>query len=119
MILLVDDNPMVTTVVSEMLGVLGHKVTVACNGQEAIQTYGVLGHNIDIVILDVNMPGMDGIETYENLKKMNPEIKVLAISGFCEEDKVEKILGSGFHGFLQKPFEISDLSEMLKSIVET
>ena len=119
MILLVDDNPMITAVVSEMLGVLGHTVTVACNGQEAIQTYSVLGHDIDIVILDMNMPGMDGIETYENLKKMDPELKVLAISGFCEEDKVEKILGSGFNGFIQKPFEISDLSETLKSIVGT
>ena len=119
MILLVDDNSIVTAVVSEMLGVLGHKVTVACNGQEAIQTYSVLGHNIDIVILDMNMPGMDGIETYENLKKMDPEIKALAISGFCDNDKVEKILSCGFHGFIQKPFESSKLLETLKSIVET
>ena len=118
MILLVDDDPVLTQVLGETLKYFGHDVTVACNGKEAIETYNELIDNIKVVILDMLMPGMDGMETYKNLKQINPHIKVLITSGYGMEDKAKEFSRCGCNDFIQKPFDIHDLSRKLTSILE-
>jgi len=91
---------------------LGYSTITANNGIEAIEIYNKMPE-IDIVILDMIMPEMDGTDTFFRLKEINFEIKVIISSGFSEEGKVQKILDNGGFGFIQKPFNLLELSTVL------
>ena len=117
-ILLVDDEDMIIDIGEEILKTLGYNVISARSGEEAIETYRKKGDDIDMVILDMIMPGMNGGETYDNLKEINPEIKVLLSSGYSITGQATGILNRGCNGFIQKPFNIKDLSYRLRTILE-
>jgi len=116
-ILLVDDELSLLSVGSEMLSALGYEVLSVDNGQEALDTYATNKENIDLVILDMIMPGMTGGEIFSRLKEINPAIKALLSSGYSLDEQGKKLLGSGFCGFLQKPFGIKDLSIKIKEVL--
>ena len=92
MILLVDDNAFVTQVVGEVLKAVGHDVLVANNGKEAVETLKKNQDRIDVVILDMVMPDMDGETTFQQLRAIDPNIKVLLSSGYNMDEQVKKIL---------------------------
>ena len=69
---------------------------------------------IDLIILDLIMPVMDGPETFERLRKLNPEAKVLLSSGYSKDEKIDELLDRGAVGFLEKPFDMGVLSAQLK-----
>jgi two-component system cell cycle sensor histidine kinase/response regulator CckA len=73
---------------------------------------------IDFVILDMIMPGMSGGETYDAIKKINPDIKVILSSGYSLEGQASKILERGCNGFIQKPFNVSDLSRKIREVLD-
>jgi len=116
-ILFVDDEDMITEVGKEMLKHLGYEVMIAKNGQEAIDTYGQNVGGIDLVILDMVMPGMNGGNTYDQLKKINPEIKVLLSSGYSLNGQASEILNRGCNGFIQKPFDMKAISLKVSEIL--
>ncbi len=116
-ILLVDDEFSLLQVGSEMLTALGYEVLPANNGQDAVDTYTAQKENIDLVILDMIMPGMTGGEVFMRLKKINPDIKAILSSGYSLDDQGKKIMDSGFRGFLQKPFGMKDLSIKIKEVL--
>lgn len=116
-ILLVDDEEMILQVEKEMLETLGYTVLAAGSGNEAIETYREQNDRIAIVILDMIMPGLGGGETFEVLKSINPNAKVLLSSGYSLDGEATKILNRGCHGFLQKPFKINDLSRKIREIL--
>jgi signal transduction histidine kinase/CheY-like chemotaxis protein len=117
-ILLVDDEDMVIDATSEMLETLGYSANVARSGEEAILFFRKNNDKIDLVILDIVMPVMNGGEAYSILKKINPQIKVLISSGYSINESATKMLDSGCQGFIQKPFNIIQLSQKVREILD-
>lgn len=117
-ILLVDDEETVLEVSVQVLEKLGYTVLAAQSGKEAIEVYRENKHKIDLVILDMIMPDMSGGETYDQLKKINGNIKVVLSSGYSINGQASDILGRGCIGFIQKPFSMKDLSQKLKDVLE-
>jgi PAS domain S-box-containing protein len=116
-VMVVDDERFIIDITSEWLQELGYHVIDATNGQEALALYEAHGDKIDLVILDMVMPGMDGGETLDGLRAIDPEVKVLLISGYGLTGRIREIRRRGCHGFLQKPFTILQLSEKIKAIM--
>jgi DNA-binding NtrC family response regulator len=101
-----------------MLQRMGFTVLTAMSGKEALQTLEENKDKIDIVILDIIMPGLDGEKTYDLLKGINPGLKVLLSSGYSMIEKAEELMKKGCDGFIQKPFGMNDLSMELNKILE-
>jgi len=116
-VLIVDDEEMVLDVGQELLKSLGYKVVIASGGKEAVDTYKANKEKIDIVILDMIMPGMGGGETYDKLKRIDPAIKVLLSSGYSINGQATEILKRGCDGFIQKPFTIKELSTAIREVL--
>ncbi len=117
-LLLVDDEPLILEVSKEMLEALGYTVLTAKGGKEAIETFKAHKRRIDMVILDMVMPDMNGGEAYDQLKKINPDVKVLLSSGYGIDGQASEILERGCDGFIQKPFDMADLSQQLRKILD-
>jgi PAS domain S-box-containing protein len=117
-VLLLDDEDIVLNVGNEMLRKLGYKVLAARSGREALETFHTRQDEIDLVILDMVMPDMNGGDVYDRIKKIKPEVKVLLSSGYSLEGQAAEILERGCDGFIQKPFNLSVLSERLREILE-
>jgi PAS domain S-box-containing protein len=116
-ILLIDDEKMIIKVGEELLEELGYKVLTAESGQDAIKLYKKNADRIDLVIMDMIMPGMGGGETFDHLKEIKPDIKVLLSSGYSINGQASEILERGCDGFIQKPFNINQLSEKIQGII--
>jgi CheY-like chemotaxis protein len=117
-ILLVDDEDMVLDVGEEMLKALGYKVLLAKSGKEAVELYRKNKDKIDMVLLDMVMPEMGGGETYDKLKEINPDIKVLLSSGYSIDGQATEIIKRGCDGFIQKPFDVQGLSQRIRKILD-
>ena len=117
-VLLVDDETMILDVAERMLGKLGYTVFTARDGKEAIAVFQKFQDKIDVIILDMIMPKMGGGETFDRIKKMKPDIKVLLSSGYSISGQATEILNRGCNGFIQKPFNLQNLSQNLRSILE-
>ncbi|MES0362420.1 MAG: PAS domain S-box protein [Desulfobacteria bacterium] len=117
-VLLVDDEEVILEVGRELLEALGYRVLLAQDGKEAVKVYGKNQDKIDIVVLDVVMPGMGGGEAYDRMKDINPDIKVLLSSGFSIDGEASKILERGCNGFIQKPFTMKELSGEIGKILK-
>jgi two-component system cell cycle sensor histidine kinase/response regulator CckA len=116
-ILLVDDEVMILEVAQQILQSLGYTVYTANSGQAALDTYDRHREAIDMVILDMIMPGLSGRETYRRLKAINSELKVLLSSGYSLNGEAQDILDSGCNGFIHKPFNLMQLSVKVREIL--
>jgi len=116
-ILLIDDEEMIIKVGKELLQELGYDVMTASSGMDAIELYKKNADQIDMVIMDMIMPGMGGGETFDRLKRINPDIRVLLSSGYSINGQASKILARGCDGFIQKPFNLVQLSDKIKQII--
>ncbi|MGA1865817.1 MAG: response regulator [bacterium] len=116
-VLLVDDEEIMLDVGREMLEVIGYRVLTANNGNEAVEVYKNNRDTIDVVLLDMVMPNMGGGETYDQLKEISPNIKVVLASGYAIDGEATMILQRGCNGFIQKPFNVSELSQKLGEIL--
>jgi len=117
-LLLVDDEIDVLEIGRQLLRRLGYTVKAVSSGAEALQIYEAHPAAIDLVLLDMVMPGMGGGETFDRLRQINPAVKVLLASGYSLEGQAEQILARGCDGFIQKPFDISALSAKLRSLLD-
>ena len=113
-ILLVDDESVIADVGGKMLKRLGHQVIFARDGKEALDIYGKEKDRIDLVILDMIMPEWDGGKTFDKLKEINPDLKVLLSSGYSINGQAQSILDRGCNGFIQKPFSMNELSQQIR-----
>jgi CheY-like chemotaxis protein len=116
-VLLVDDERMILDVGQRMLQALGYDVLIARNGEEAIDTYKRQRESIQLVVLDLVMPGMGGGEVYDQLRELDPDSKILLASGYSIDGQAKEILARGCNGFIQKPFDLGDLSHALRNTV--
>ena len=117
-ILLVDDEEMVLDVGKQLLERLGYKVITADSGRKALGLFGRDKNRIDMVILDMIMPGLNGSETFDRLKALDPEIKTLLSSGYSLNGQATKILKRGCNGFIQKPFNIYEFSQKVREVLD-
>jgi CheY-like chemotaxis protein len=116
--LLVDDEDMIIEVGQGIIEKLGYEILIAKSGKEAIEIYKKNHDRIDMVILDMIMPGMGGGETYDKLKEINPGIKVLLSSGYSINGQASEILDRGCNGFIQKPFNVTDLANSIRKVLD-
>lgn len=118
-ILFVDDEEIIIDVGREILEALGYHVLIAKSGEDALKTYEENHSGIDLVILDLIMPDMSGGEVYDRMKRINPDIRTLLSSGYSIDGQATEILARGCDGFIQKPFNMKDLSAKIRSILDT
>ncbi|MHC4263599.1 MAG: hybrid sensor histidine kinase/response regulator [Planctomycetota bacterium] len=114
-VLVVDDEPVVLATASALLDSFGYQVLEADSGQAAIDLFKEQGEEIDLVLLDLKMPGMDGRQCFAQLRALDPDVRGVLSSGFGYEGLVDKIAKDGFIGFAQKPYRRSDLDRLIRS----
>jgi len=117
-ILLVDDEELIRITGKFMLEEMGYKVMLAKNGLEAIQIFQENNDEIDVVVMDMIMPEMNGREAFLKMKEININCKVIISSGFTKFESPEELEKLGLAGFLQKPFRYFELSKLLAKILQ-
>jgi two-component system, cell cycle sensor histidine kinase and response regulator CckA len=117
-ILLVDDEELILKVGQAMLERLGYRVVVCMGGQEAVKVITDMGNEIDLVILDMIMPGTDGGTTFECIRQIQPDMPVLLSSGYSINGQANQIMRKGCNGFIQKPYNFSELSQKIGKVLD-
>jgi|GEM_PF-4462056 len=112
-ILLVDDDEMVRNTASRLFRKLGYAVRVAEDGREALTVFAEEAGAIDLVFLDMIMPRLNGEQTFTALRKRNPRLPVVLISGYSVDHTIRELLRQGAAGFLQKPISLEDIQAIL------
>ena len=113
--LVVDDFSTMRRIVRNLLKELGFTVITANDGREGVEQFKQ-NPDISFVILDLTMPHMDGEEAFRQIRETRADTRVLLISGFNEQQAIERFTGKGLAGFLQKPFTVHALREKLQEI---
>jgi len=117
-ILLVDDEKYIRELGVELLTDVGYEVFTATDGEGALQLYRKEQRRIDLVILDLVIPGMGGKKCYEEILKINPQAKILIVSGYSVNGPGKEAMEAGAKGFVGKPFDVSHLLETVRDILD-
>jgi PAS domain S-box-containing protein len=117
-ILLVDDEEALRNMAADALARMGYVVFTAENGEEALDLYREMSDRLDLVILDLGMPGMGGRKCLKEILALNPRAKVLIASGYAVNGIQDEALGEGASGFLAKPFRVAELLAMARSVLD-
>ncbi len=115
-VLLVDDDETILGIGRLMLERLGFSVLTAGDGREAVEIYSFRGKEIALVLLDLTMPRMNGEEAFRELRRIDPDVRVVLSSGYSEQEIAARFAGRGLAGFIQKPYQVERLRETLKQI---
>jgi len=113
-VLLVDDEEMILEVGSQMIRRLGYTVVRAASGAEAIRIFRENPQAVDLVVLDMILPGLSGGETFEVLKEIDPNVRVLVSTGYSVQGQAREMLDRGCRGVIQKPYSLEALSMKIK-----
>ncbi len=114
-ILVVDDEERIRITARDLLSECGYTVLVAEGGHRALEIYRAEGIEIDAVLLDMSMPEMSGKETFEHLKKIDPNVNVVLTSGFKQDERVDEVMKRGIRYFIEKPYTIEKLSKVISA----
>ena len=117
-ILVVDDEIIIRATVKMTLSDMGYEVITAENGEEAVAIFLTKHAHIDLVILDMIMPKMGGIDTFRALRKINPEAKIIIASGFAKDRSILDLKDEGLVDFIGKPYHRRDLEQILASSLQ-
>jgi CheY-like chemotaxis protein len=115
----VDDEEMVLEVGEQLLARLGYRVLAAGGGEAALDLYERRNDEIDLVVLDMVMPGLSGGEVFDRMKAADPDVRVLLSSGYTIDGQAQEILDRGCRGFIQKPFDLETLSRKVREALDT
>ncbi len=118
-ILVVDDEPVIRITASAILGRLGYDVVVAENGYEGLEIFKQECDSIDLVLLDMIMPEMDGNRCFAAMKVIQPDVKVILSSGFTRDANVKELMDQGLCGFIRKPYRTAELSRLIGEVLAT
>jgi CheY-like chemotaxis protein len=116
-IMIVDDDIQVIELAKRVLERNGYTVILAQTGGEAIEVYNNKKDAINLILLDYIMPGLSGKETFEELKKINPEVKVIISTGYSMSIHSDDLLKLGVKGLLQKPFAVTELLKEINDVL--
>lgn len=114
LILLADDDFFIRLTSERLLEGLGYSVISASDGIEVVNIYRARQGEVDLVILDLVMPVMRGDETFYKLREINPECKVILMSGIIKEEELQDLFNAGALGFINKPFNVTAMSCLLE-----
>jgi PAS domain S-box-containing protein len=117
-ILVVDDEEGVRIVASELLQAMGFEVETAADGLEALARFKEAKVPFRAVLMDLTMPHMGGVETFRELRRLDPHCRVVLTSGYNEQEAIQEFLGKGLAGFVHKPFLLADLQQVMRAAVE-
>jgi CheY-like chemotaxis protein len=117
-ILVVDDEPAILEVTGDILNTLGYEVLIAKSGPEAVHLYWRQADRIDLVILDMVMADMGGEDTFDLLKAVRPDVRVILFSGYSVTGQVQQLMERGCRGFIAKPFRIADLAKKVRTVLD-
>ena len=117
-ILLVDDEESLLEMVAKMLNHSGYDILTAGSGERALDVFQGQGDKIDLVILDLGMPGMGGASCLKQIKAINPGAKVLVCSGYIQHELSGEMEALGASGFLAKPYRMSDLLKNIRELLD-
>ncbi len=117
-VLVVEDEPIIRLILERMLGRLGYEVHLAENGEVGVKEFTARRGAISVVLLDVVMPGMGGLETFRRLREIDPTVAVIVSSGFSTEGETRQMLDEGAVGYIQKPYQLDDLAEALRKVLD-
>jgi CheY-like chemotaxis protein len=118
-ILVVDDEEMALMLVKQLLTTAGYNVTTAQSGFECLDLFRRRPHAYQLVILDLTMPFMDGEETFQRLREIDPNIPVVLCTGFIQGERLEQLMSAGLTGFLRKPLAPDEIVSNVRSILES
>jgi PAS domain S-box-containing protein len=118
-VLFVDDDESNRLLVSEILDSLGYHVLLASNGQEGVEQYKKHHPHVEVVLLDMVMPVMDGREAFEKLREFDPECRIIISSGYTKNESIDDMLADQLNGFIMKPFRIAELSQVLENVLKS
>jgi two-component system, cell cycle sensor histidine kinase and response regulator CckA len=118
-ILIVDDEPIVLETQTLLLRELGFRVTSFSDSSKAIEYYAQHHDKVDLVILDLNMPTLNGKQCFQELKKINPEVRAIISTGCNVDSEAEGLFKSGIGGLIQKPFPIKKLLQTIHNVLVT
>jgi DNA-binding NtrC family response regulator len=115
-ILVVDDEPEICDLLENFLTQEGYQVSTAPNGQEAVS----LGkqNRFDLALLDIKMPGMDGIEVFQELKKVKKDLEVIILTGYGTLRTAKQAMGLGAYDYLTKPFDLRLVKDIIREALE-
>jgi len=117
-VLLVDDEETIRMLGKEMLQTLGYQVLTASDGREAVEVFELNLDSISCVLLDLTMPELDGEQTFRELRRLKPDLRVIISSGYNELEVTQKFVGKGLAGFIQKPYKLAEVGTRLQEILE-
>ena len=116
-ILVVDDEDIICDLLAKILANLGYNAILAKNGRQAVEIYSLQHNDIDLAIVDLSMPELDGRQTLIKLKEINSDLIVLLSSGHYEHSEVAPDQSSGIDGFLIKPYRVSQLEKVIGKVL--
>lgn len=116
--LVVDDEEVVRQVASRMLKSLGYHAICLGSSREAVEYYRRRGAGIDMVIVDLIMPELSGKQVFEQLREINPRVRVVLSSGYNQDASVDALIDAGARAFLQKPYRLAQLSETVNAAMK-
>ena len=116
-ILLIDDEDMILDVGQAMLTTLGYQAIIANGGREGLRLLATSDFTFDLVIVDLIMPGLDGGKVFDQIRSRYPDLPVVLCSGYSINGQATAIMARGCNGFIQKPFNIKELSRLLQEIL--
>ena len=117
-VLVVDDEPVVRRTLSSLLGGLGWEVHTCESGEEAVAWFADRHRDVDVVVVDMVMPGMDGQECFRRLRAIDPDVRAILSTGYGLDRAVRSILSDGMRGFVQKPYRIAQLARAIEDALE-
>jgi PAS domain S-box-containing protein len=117
-VLVVDDEETVRTVAARMLEVFGFTPVLATDGAEGVEKFEAARGEFAAVLMDLTMPHLDGEEAFRRLRQISPTVRVVLMSGFNEQEAINRFTGKGLAGFIQKPFKPEQLRAKLQQVIE-
>ena len=116
-VLVLDDEPLALELAKQTLSRAGFSVTAASSGAEALELFARQPERFDLVLMDLNMPLMDGEEVFVRLREIDPKIRVLLNSGFVDQARLQHLMANGLAGFLRRPYRPDEMVAQIRSII--
>jgi two-component system, cell cycle sensor histidine kinase and response regulator CckA len=115
----VDDEAIILEIGTEMISRMGYRCIAAASGDAAVTLFKENRDGIDLVVLDLIMPGLSGSETFDRLRQIDPRVKVLLASGYSLDSQATVLMARGCNGFIQKPYSLEALSQKISAILKS
>ncbi|MCH2171049.1 response regulator [Myxococcota bacterium] len=116
-VLIVEDDATVTQAMREILARAGYDVSICRDGVEAIEFYREHGESIDLILMDLRMPRLDGAQAYHELRKIDPGVRIVVSSGNAERKEIDELMQNGLAGYLKKPFMRNELLQLIDRLL--